>query len=185
MPPVPTRSRARARTRRTWLVSVALAVAAMAAAAVAFACVPQPGRMTGGGSIFEDGVRITHGFALKCNTAQSPNRLEVNWGPGKRFHLTSLTTVFCFDDAATSPNPPAAGFDLYLGEGIGRYNNVPGATARWKLTDAGEPGTSDGFEILIRDAGGNIVLDARNCPNVWSCQTTHLLDRGNHQAHRP
>lgn len=40
----------------------------------------QPGRMTGGGSVFTpEGVRFTHGFTLHCDTNDVPNRLQVNW----------------------------------------------------------------------------------------------------------
>ena len=129
------------------------------------------GRMTGGGSIGNTGAR--HGFELHCNPNVLPNRLEVNWGRGNNFHLESLTSASCTDDLAIVPNPPAAGFDTYTGEGSGRYNGVAGATAKWVFTDAGEPGRSDNATITIKDAGGNIVLSA-----------SANLQNGNQQAHK-
>jgi hypothetical protein len=44
--------------------------------------------MTGGGKIGTTGV--THGFVLHCVPSRTPNRLEVNWGSGNKFHLDSL-----------------------------------------------------------------------------------------------
>lgn len=130
------------------------------------------GRMTGGGSVFAtDGVRVTHGFELHCDPSVEPNRLQVNWG-GNRFHLQSLTSASCSDDPDIDEGHPVAGFDTYVGEGTGRYNGVPGATATWTFTDAGEPGANDFAEIVITDADGNTVLSVSG-----------NLDRGNHQAH--
>lgn len=133
-----------------------------------------PGHMTGGGSIVDpQGLRVTHGFTLQCDVADTDaNSLQVNWGKGERFHLDVLTSAFCGDDPSIAPDPPPAGFDSYGGTGSGRYNGVPGATAEWRFTDAGEPGSSDSIELVIKDADGNIVL------TVGGTLTT-----GNHQAH--
>lgn len=130
------------------------------------------GRMTGGGSVFAGKVRVTHGFTLRCDGGDNPQRLEVNWDKGNKFHLTSLTSVLCSDDPAIVPKPPTAGFDTYEGTGVGRYNGVDGATASWKFTDAGEPGTADTARITIWDANGNQVITVSG-----------LVDKGNHQAH--
>lgn len=131
------------------------------------------GRMTGGGSVFTTaGVRVTHGFELHCDASNSPNNLQVNWGKGNRFHLTSLTSAACSDDAAISEGNPVAGFDTYVGKGNGTYNGSAGATAEWTFTDAGEPGTGDEVSLTIKDALNNTVLTV-----------TGTLDNGNHQAH--
>jgi len=131
------------------------------------------GYMTGGGSAFtRDGARVTHGFVLHCTPSDGSNSLQVNWGKGNKFHLTSLTSASCIDDAAISPEPPDAGFDTYTGTGTGRYNGVAGATAEWTFTDAGEPGVNDTVTLTIKDASNNIVLTV-NGP----------LSNGNHQAH--
>jgi hypothetical protein len=133
------------------------------------------GRMTGGGSVVtKHGERVTHGFTLHCQPKDLPNQLQVNWGKGNHFHLESLTAATCSDDPDISPNPPAAGFDTYVGKGTGTYNGVPGATAEWTFQDAGEPGTADTLTLLIKDAGGAIVLGVSG-----------TLQRGNHQAHAP
>lgn len=132
-----------------------------------------PGRMTGGGSVFMDNSgRVTHGFELHCDTADLPNRLEVNWGKGNKFHLTSLTSALCADGPALDEEQPVAGFDTYKGTGTGRYNGVDGATAQWKFTDDGEPGTGDHVTLEIKDASNVVVLTVSG-----------FLDRGNHQAH--
>ena len=135
-------------------------------------CPAGQGRMTGGGSVFtEDNVRVTHGFTLHCNLADSPNNLEVNWD-GDSFHLESLDFALCTDDPNIDPNPPTADFDTHEGEGGGRYNGVSGATALWTFTDAGQPGRNDTAAIRIFDAGGDLVLEVAN-----------NLNSGNHQAH--
>jgi len=135
---------------------------------------PIQGRMTGGGSVFtEDGMRVTHGFTLHCDDSKEPNNLQVNWGKGNKFHLESLDSAFCSDDPNIDEAPPVAGFDTYKGVGMGRYNGVSGATAKWIFTDAGEPGkNNDHAEITITDAGGNVVLTVSG-----------TLNSGNQQAH--
>jgi hypothetical protein len=61
---------------------------------------------------------------------------------------------------ASTPGKPAAAFDTYEGNGLGRCNGQSGAMAKWKFTDAGEPGKDDFMEIEITDAMGNVVLSA-------------------------
>lgn len=131
----------------------------------------RPGRMTGGGSVFtSDGTRVTHGFELHCNSANMPNNLEVNWA-GNRFHLDTLTAVFCSNDPSFRPNPPDAGFNTLQGSGTGTYNGVPGATAQFTFTDAGEPGTKDSAQIVIKEGTTTVLTVAGH------------LDHGNQQAH--
>ncbi len=134
------------------------------------------GRMTGGGSIFDSaGKRITHGFELHCNINLLPNSLEINWGknPENNFHLETLTFAFCLlDPNLPAPNPPAAGFNTFVGRGTGKLNGVAGFTIEFTFTDGGEPGTKDHATYLIKDAMGNVVLSASG-----------FLDQGNHQAH--
>ncbi len=129
--------------------------------------------MTGGGSVFKDGMRVTHGFELHCLAWKGPNNLEVNWDKGNKFHLESLTGAVCSDDAGIDEAPPVAGFDTYVGSGAGRYNGLSGATIEFTFTDAGEPGKNDEVTIKITDAGGNVVLDVG----------PGNLKKGNHQAH--
>jgi hypothetical protein len=137
------------------------------------AALPRNGRMTGGGSVFSaDGTRVTHGFELRCNLQQGPSSLQVSWDKGNKFHLESLTSASCTDDPAIDSHRPKAGFDTYIGSGTGRYNGVSGATARWRFTDAGEPGRQDVAEITILDHLGNTVLTVSG-----------TLRNGNHQAH--
>ena len=136
------------------------------------------GWMTGGGTL-EKGqgkgkVGVSHGFELHCNPDELPNNLEVNWNNNSdRFHLETLISATCIDDPNISEVPPVAGFDTYIGEGIGRYNGVPGATITWIFTDAGEPGKDNDYgEMTITDADGVVVLSIAGS-----------LNQGNHQAH--
>jgi hypothetical protein len=130
------------------------------------------GRMTGGGSVFtSDGLRVTHGFELHCDIEIGPNNLEINWGPGNRFHLTELLTAVCTDEAGIEEFPPEAGFDTYVGTGTGTCNGVEGATISFTLTDAGEPGKVDFASYDILCADGSTLTVSGN------------LKKGNQQAH--
>lgn len=150
----------------------------------AFALEPEvpaglPGRMTGGGSVFTiDGARVTRGFEIHCDLRE-PNNIEVNWGKGKKFHLTTLTSAVCTDSPAVDQRPPAAPFDTFKGTGIGTYNNRPGARIEFVFIDAGEPGTADQASIKVYDANNNLVLDVPGDPNA-----SGYLDKGNLQAHK-
>lgn len=132
-----------------------------------------PGRMTGGGTIPVGKTTLggKHGFELHCDPADLPNRLEVNWGKGNKFHLESLTSALCSNDPSLDEEQPVAGFDTYKGAGTGRLNGVSGATAKWVFTDDGEPGTADYAKISISDGV--------NPPYVFSGNLTN----GNQQAH--
>jgi hypothetical protein len=129
--------------------------------------------MTGGGSVFTDADRYTHGFELHCDTSL-PNNLEINWGKGEKFHLTLLTSGVCSDDPTLVEAPPVAGFDTFVGTGVGRLNGIDGATIEFLFTDAGEPGKDDWAEFRITPpagAGGTVVT------------VSGYLHNGNHQAH--
>lgn len=133
--------------------------------------------MTGGGSVFIDKQRVTHGFELHCDIEDAPNRLEVNWS-GNHFHMEELTSASCTDDPAIGPAPPEAGFDTYFGTGTGRCNGVEGAEITFTFTDAGEPGggpnTFDTASIVIT-----------GCPApVDGISVDDVLKKGNHQAHK-
>jgi len=134
----------------------------------------EPGRMTGGGSVFTaDGRRVTHGFAIHCTPGQKgQDVLQVNWADGHRFHMEAVATASCSDDPAIGPAPPAAGFDTLDGSGTGEYDGQEGATAQWTFTDAGEPGSNDTARIVIHDAAGNTVVTVSGA-----------LQKGNQQAH--
>jgi hypothetical protein len=126
--------------------------------------------MTGGGSVFDGDLRVTHGFQLRCDANDPRQNLEVNW-EGNSFHLLDLTTADCQDTPLDEENP-VAGFDTFVGTGSGRYNNVDGATIELTFTDDGEPGRDDTARMVIRDVGGTVVLDVEG-----------TLQFGNHQAH--
>jgi Dictyostelium (slime mold) repeat len=136
-------------------------------------CVELPGRMTGGGSVFtKGGKRVTHGFELHCDAEVGPNNLEINWPTGNNFHLESLTSATCTDDPAIEPPPPDAGFDTYVGTGVGRCNGVSGALITFTLTDAGEPGKFD-----------TATFEITGCPGGLTLSVSGHLHKGNQQAH--
>jgi len=127
-------------------------------------------RMTGGGSIIlADGTRVTHCFELHCSRNDVPNNLEINWGGGNNFHLGSLTSVRCSDDPLIAPPPPHAGFDTYVGEGTGTCNGLA-ASITFRLTDAGEPGTSDTAQYTIT---GGCSLNTPILPLTFGNQQAH------------
>ena len=130
------------------------------------------GRMTGGGSVFTvEGVRVTRGFEIHCDLSD-PNNIEVNWQGGNKFHLTDLTAGLCTEDPAIIQDPPAAPFDTFTGDGVGKLNGTPGATIHFVFVDAGEPGKNDTALIQIWNSGGTKVLDVSG-----------FIDVGNLQAH--
>ena len=132
------------------------------------------GRMTGGGSLFlANGTRVTHGFTLRCNDpASGGNDLQVNWDTGNKFHLETVSQLVCYDAAGYDEGQPDAGFDTLEGTALGRFNGVSGYKAQFKLTDAGEPGTSDFGHIRITSPTNAVVLDVQG-----------LITKGNQQAH--
>jgi hypothetical protein len=138
-------------------------------------------RMTGGARLLatnppaaEPQISVT----IHCDATVTPNRMEVNWkdaaGKEHRFHMLKETSANCSDDPTIVPNPPNADFDTHDGSGTGRLDGVAGATATWRLQDAGEPGTGvDRGRIEIKNASNTTVLLAAG----------QTLD-GNWQAHK-
>jgi hypothetical protein len=153
-------------------LAIALVVAGSALASIGGGGGNLPGRMTGGGSVISNGLRVTHGFTLNCDATKNPQRLEVNWD-GNRFHLEQLNTAFCSIDPSIDAGQPSAAFNTYSGSGVGRFNGVSGATIDFVFTDAGEPGTGDFASYTIHDANGDLVLTASG-----------NLDNGNQQVHK-
>lgn len=130
------------------------------------------GRMTGGGVQLFGGARISRGFTIHCDIVLS-NNLEINWGDNKWHIDKPLTSAYCFDDPNVDHGPPAAPFDTFVGEGVGRLNGVDGAIVKFTFVDAGEPGKNDQAKIQIFAPGGALVLDI----------PLSNLDHGNIQAH--
>ena len=153
-------------------LAISLAVAGTAMATIGGGGGNLPGRMTGGGSIISNGLRVTHGFTLNCDAAKNPQRLQVNWD-GNRFHLEQLNTASCSDDPSINAGQPSTAFNTYKGSGVGRFNGVSGFTIDFVFTDAGEPGTGDTAQYTIHDADGNLALG----------MVSGNLDHGNHQVH--
>jgi hypothetical protein len=132
----------------------------------------QEGRMTGGGSVFHEddksNGRVTHGFTLHCDGG--PNRLQVNWGNGNKFHLETLTEASCFDFPELDEQNPVAGFDTIMGSGVGRLNGVSGATIEFTFVDDGEPGKKSDTAIMTINGGADLIVSGK-------------ITKGNQQAH--
>ena len=137
------------------------------------------GRMTGGGKAMgqtsSGAVRVTHGFQLRCRTASVPQRLQVNWSGGGKFHLDELTFSSCLETSLDQENPSAP-FDTYIGRGTAR----DGSYAEWTFTDDGEPGRTDGFKITVWSSEAAARTNAAPILVV----NDDLSLGGNHQAHR-
>ncbi|HUR18318.1 MAG TPA: choice-of-anchor P family protein [Acidimicrobiales bacterium] len=131
------------------------------------------GWMTGGGKVA--GSNVTHGARLECEELDGPNNLQVNW-QGNGFHLLSVAGSGCAETALNQEKPDA-NFDTLTGNGEGRCQDGSVTTAKWTLTDGGEPGTADSFEITIPNP------DLGNQSSSCAVHVSGLLDRGNHQAH--
>ena len=133
------------------------------------------GRMTGGGGQVQitDDIWVSRGFTIHCDITLS-NNLEINW-PGNKWHIDKpLTSALCVDSPAIAPEPPAAPFDTFIGEGLGRLNGVDGSLVKFTFADAGERGNvADFASIQVFDQNGNLVLDV---PFME-------IKRGNVQAH--
>ena len=136
------------------------------------------GRMTGGGSVFTvGGVRVTRGFEIHRDL-RKPNNIQVNW-PGNAFHMKELTSAACLDTVAVQAPPKSSPFDTFIGTGMGRLNNRPGARIEFEFVDAGEPGRKDTAWIKIYDPEGNLALYVPGDPNVPG-----YLKKGNLQTHK-
>lgn len=137
-------------------------------------CNPE-GRMTGGGgqNVVVGDLYVTRGYTVHCDITLS-NNLQINW-PGNKWHLDKpLTGAVCYDDPNVAPAPPAAPFDTFIGEGVGRLNGVDGSLVQFIFVDSGEPsGKGDKALIKVYDPSGALVLSI----------PLSALDNGNNQAH--
>jgi hypothetical protein len=132
------------------------------------------GRMTGQGTIDSVYGRSHHEFRNSvCNSNKFPD-LKVQW-EGNRFDLKAYSTPLMCLDTPADEGQPKAGFDTIVGQGTGVLNGQSGASARFRFTDAGEPGRNDTATITIVDPAGNVVFQLTDAK---------ILEGGNHQAHR-
>jgi hypothetical protein len=110
------------------------------------------GWMSGGGYFIDDfsGEKVTHGFEIHSNTADTANRLQFSWGTDNSFRLKELTSVNCF----TIEGSDGRQIMVFFCSGIGQLNigahSEENAMIRFNLTDAGEPGTLDVATFFIR-----------------------------------
>ena len=126
------------------------------------------GRMTGGGSVWDDAIRVTHGFTLRCDLDRAQH-LQINWEDGQKFHLTELVSVACWDDPALDPESPNTQMDTLWAIGTGTFGGTEEVVIELLITDDGEPGDTDEASFVI---DGGDILDVASA-----------VDLGNHQAH--
>jgi hypothetical protein len=144
-------------------------------------------RMTGGGGlpVVDSYGRPTgdiahHGFMIHCDANARPDRLQVTWGGGNRFHMTGIEMSKCSDsNGQLVPNANGASFDTIEGSGFGRYNGMLGGRVQWRFTDNGEPGKNDTGEITVFDQNNVPVMHAGGV----LLPGTSLLGEGNYQTH--
>jgi hypothetical protein len=138
---------------------------------------PGAGRMTGGKNMNIGGSMIRGGMTIHCDITLS-NNLQIKWGRNN-WHLDKpITQAICIDDPAIDPEPPAAPFDTFIGEGFGKLNGVDGSFIRFTFIDAGgSKSTKDFAEISIWAVGANPGTDS---PILTG---SAFLDGGNIQAH--
>lgn len=163
---------------------------------------PLCGRFTGGGRLFNtNGEPVYHGFQLRCGVTgdASPGNNMVVVGKtvdGERFifKLDTLSVATCFNDQSIgAPNPPAAGFNTFVGVGTGQFRTpgnqsgpfTPGYRIEFTFTDQGEPGTSDTAKLQIFAPGGALVVDVSGDVGVPPGGTGTIIGNGNNQAHAP
>jgi ribosomal protein S30 len=132
--------------------------------------VGKAGVLTGGAWTLADDGKTHHQVQLGCTAAEG-GRLTVK-GKSGTFELTRTDYALCIDAPNIGAGSPLAGWDTHRGSGAGMYNGAPGYTVEWTLTDAGEPGSADSAEIVVRNPAGAVVLAEHG-----------LLSGGNHQAH--
>lgn len=138
------------------------------------------GRMTGGRNLRVDGAHVrasSGGFTIHCDITLS-NNIQVSWPGGNKWHLDKpIDKAICIDDPEFDPTPPAAPFDTFIGEAVGKLNGVDGSEIRFTFIDDGEPGRTDYMKIEIWDVG--------DIPGVDPVFITFegFLDGGNIQAH--
>ncbi len=87
------------------------------------------------------------------------------------FHAETFSSIIFIGDPDTEPGEPVVRFDMALVVGTGTLNGVPGIRFEATLTDNGEPGWGDLYEIVFPDG---------ESPGV-----SGNLRKGNHQAHPP
>jgi cytoskeletal protein CcmA (bactofilin family) len=137
-----------------------------------------PSAWVTGNASHEDPTYDTVSTSFKLRCSSGTNSLQVTWGRGSKFRLTSLSDVLCYDDPTINPGLPLSPADTFVFTGTGTYNDVAGATIKITIADAGETtygGTSgvglDKVKIVITTAGGTVVLD-----------TSATITTGNEQA---
>ena len=146
--------------------------------------------VTGGGFIFFNGSRANFGVGGGCKDG-SPTfgHLEyVDHGMGLNVHWTSITGYFPLGGDGVDDHGQPTGSRLVCGTATtNQFGDVGFAVT---VTDAGEPGVNDTFDIQLTQAGVGIVYDtARQCfPHFLGSRipcAPGTNGGGNIQLHKP
>ena len=146
--------------------------------------------VTGGGFIFFNDSRATFGVGGGCKDG-SPTfgHLEyVDHGTGLNVHWTSITGYFLLGADGVDDHGQPTGTRRICGTATtNQFGDVGFAVT---VTDAGEPGVNDTFDIQLTQAGVGIVYDtARQCfPHFLGSRAPCAPGTnggGNIQLHKP
>ncbi len=134
---------------------------------------PVPTRMSGQGVVDTNSGRMQFQFAVRERGDGSAS-IEIGGGRGTKFESTAVTSV-AFSNAPSFVPGGRATLDTVVFSGTGRWNGRAGYTFEVRATDQGEPGRSDTFSIVIRDASGAVVTSAGG--TLRSGNNQAVLDR--------
>jgi len=113
--------------------------------------------VTGGGFIFFNGSRANFGVGGGCKDGTPTfGHLEyVDHGAGLNVHWTSITGYFDLGDGVDDQGRPTGSRRVC---GTARTNLFGDVDFAVTVTDAGEPGVNDTFDIRLRQPGGGLVV---------------------------
>src|SRR5207245_1467207 len=146
-------------------------------------------RMTGGGGLpivwpaTDAGKSAHHGFMIHCFSFIQPDNLEINWGKGNSFHMTSITSSTCHNNPSTG----RSGATSNRTQGYG--------TGTWSFTDNGEPGAKDHGSLMVTTPFGPNCIVPNDAPDFTNgcvvikadgflTKDSPLVGEGNYQAHQ-
>jgi hypothetical protein len=145
-------------TRRALRALLAAALLAASASAFAWPC----DFLTGGGFIFHNGNKANFGIGGGCkHGAPTWGHLEyIDHGIGLNVHWTSITAYYEVDSADGPKNQPTGARRIC---GTARTNLFGDVDFVVQARDAGEPGTSDQFDIRLRKLGAIVYDTTQQC----------------------
>jgi hypothetical protein len=123
---------------------------------------PPRRHMVGRGSVSDGGLTASYRYVLDCNrfSLRRP-RLKIRLD-GRRFRLSNIDSVDCFDDPAVTT--PAAGFDTQFGTATGTLSGEGQVRVFWTLVDGGAGGADDSVDLFIERAEGDVLFFGSAAP---------------------